>query len=85
MHKDIKKEIHQLIDKIDDDEALNILREEAAIYAGKKDVIEDLTPDQLKHLDEAIGEDEKGETILYEEFQKQVDEWKKKLSSRSDF
>jgi hypothetical protein len=37
-NSDIKSELHKLIDEIEDQEALNLLREDAAAYAVKKKV-----------------------------------------------
>jgi hypothetical protein len=80
MKAELKNELHKLIDEIEDEEALNTLREDAAIYAGKKDILDDLTEEELKELDESIAEADRGEIISYDEFLKHMDEWKRKLS-----
>ncbi len=80
MNKDLKAKIHKLIDEIEDEEALNSLEEEAAVYASKGETSEDLTEEQLQELQEALTEADRGETISYEEFKKHTAEWIKKLS-----
>lgn len=80
MKAELKTELHKLIDEIEDEEALNILREDAAVYAGKKDILDDLTEEELRELDESIAEADRGEVVTYEEFQKHMEEWKRKLS-----
>ncbi len=81
MNEDIKKELHKLIDEIDDTESLNILREEAAAYvtASSKDIMDELTPEQLKELDEAIAEADRGEGLIpWNDFKKEMESWIKK-------
>ncbi len=75
MKTDLKNDLHKLIDEIDDEQALNILKEEAAVYAGKKDILDDFSEDELKELDEAIAEADKGEAVSYEEYKKIVAGW----------
>ena|SRR5882724_13552503 len=40
---------------------------------------DDLTEEQLKGLEEAIKEDDRGETISWEEFKNELDQWRSKL------
>ena len=80
--KELKKKLHKLIDSIDDKQVLNILNEDIAPYATKKragaDNDDDLTAEQLKELQEAIAEIDRGETISWEEFKKELREWRSK-------
>jgi len=78
--KKIKKEIHKLLDEINDEDTLNILKEEIAGYAttAKKDILDDLTPEQLKELDKAIEEVDKGEVIPWEDLKKEMAKWRSK-------
>lgn len=80
MNNELKAKIHKLIDEIEDVEALNFLKEDAAVYANKEETTDDLTEEQLKELQEALAEVDKGKTISYEEFKKHTAEWIKKLS-----
>ena len=52
--------------------------EDVAFYAGKKDIADQLSPDQLKELDKAIEEADNKETIPWDDFKKEMKEWKKK-------
>ena len=44
----------------------------------KKDIVSELTPSQLKELDKAIKEADKKETISWDDFKKEMNEWRKK-------
>jgi hypothetical protein len=79
MKEDLKKELHQLIDKIEDEHVLNMLKEDAVAYASEKDIIDELTPEQLEELNEAIAEADSGEDLLeWSDFKKQMESWSKK-------
>ena len=88
--EELKKKLHELIDSIDDEHILNVLNEEVVPYVienRKKELDEeddDLTEEQLKELDEAIAEVDRGETITYEEFKKNMEEWRTRLKSTKD-
>jgi len=77
---EIKKELHKLIDSIDDDYTLNVLNEDIVPYAvknrtRKQDEEDDLTEEQQKKLDDSIKEADRGETISDEEFRKAMGRW----------
>jgi hypothetical protein len=88
--EELKQKLYKLIDSIDDEHVLNVLNEDIVPYvienrAKEPDKAEDaLTEEQLKELDEAIAEVDKGETITYEEFKKNMDEWRTRLKSTGD-
>lgn len=52
--------------------------EEMNFYASKKYIVDELTPDQLKELDKAIEEAGNKETISWDDFKKEMKDWKKK-------
>ena len=79
MSQKLKEEIHRLIDEIEDDETLLMLKEDIALYKTTDD--ETLTEHHVQEIKDAIEEDNRGETISYTEFTNHADEWKKKLSS----
>ncbi len=62
------------------------LKEEISTYlaSSDKDILDELTPDQLAELEEAIREDDRGEGIDYPEFKKSFDEWRTNLKSTKD-
>ena len=55
MKQDLKKELHGIIDSIEDEETLNLLKEDLAAYALEENT-DGLTPKQLEELDIAIKE-----------------------------
>ena len=55
-----------------------MVMENIANYASKSKVGEELTEEQLKQLDEAISEVDKNETIDWNVFKKEMNEWKKR-------
>lgn len=83
--EEIKQKLYKLIDSIDDEHLLNVLDENVVPYIIENkpkhadDVEKVLTEQQLKELDEAIAEADRGETISYEEFKKNMDEWRTRL------
>ena len=76
MSKVVKSKIYQLLESIEDEGVLNQVMEEVAFYATKKDVVDELNPDQLKELDNAIEEADNKETISWHDFKKEMKEWK---------
>jgi hypothetical protein len=78
MSKAVKSKIYQLLDGIEDEAVLNQVMEDVAFYATKKDIVEQLAPGQLKELDKAIEEADNKETISWNDFKKEMKEWKKK-------
>ena len=78
MSKAVKSKIVQMLEGIEDETVLNQVMEEVAFYASKKDIVDELTPAQLKELDTAIEEADKKETISWDDFKKEMNEWRKK-------
>lgn len=63
---------------------LNQVNEEASYYgdSSERDILDDLSPDQLRDLEESIEESERGETVPIEEFFKIFDEWRTESKRR---
>lgn len=78
MGKAVKSKIIQLLESIEDDSVLNQVMDNVAFYASKKDIIDELNPAQLEELDKAIKEADNNKTISWEEFKKEMNEWRKK-------
>lgn len=78
MSKTVKSKIFKLLEGIEDEAVLNQVMEDVAFYATKKDIVNELKPDQLKELDKAIKEADNKETIPWKEFKKEMKEWKEK-------
>jgi hypothetical protein len=84
----LKKNLHELIDSIEDEHTLSVLHEDIVPYVIENrtkeadDVEDDLTEEDLKELDEAIEEIDRGETISFEEFKKNMEEWRARLKQQ---
>ena len=84
----LKKELHTLIDNTEDEELLNMVKEDIVSYQkeSKKDLddLSDLSPEERQELQELAAEDPDMDTITYEEFKQHMDEWHSKLLQRKD-
>ena len=78
MSKAVKTKIFKLLETIDDDAVLNQVMENVAFYAGKKDIVDELNTVQLEELDKAIKEANNNENISWDDFKKDMNEWRKK-------
>ena len=80
--KEIKKELHEYIDSIDDEETLWILHEDMVEYITKKPLEKEdeeyLNEEQEKELAEAIKEVDAGEFVTEEEYLKATARWRTK-------
>jgi len=77
MNNPLKKKIYELLESIEDESILNQVMEDVAFYTSGQDVVDTISPKQLKELDEAISEADKGETVSWDEFKKEMNEWRK--------
>ena len=79
----LKKELHTLIDNTEDEELLNMVKEDIIAYQTESrkefDDLSDLSPEDRQELEELATEDPMKDTISYEEFLKNIDEWRSKL------
>lgn len=78
MDNNIKPDIYRLIDSIEDENILQMVKEDVAWYANKKDIIDELDATQLQELDEAVKEADNNETTDWNTFKNEMNEWKKK-------
>ena len=78
MSKAVKSKIYKMLEGIEDKTVLNQVMEDVAFYATKKDIVDELSPNQLKELDKAIEEADNKETIPWDDFKKEMNEWRKK-------
>ncbi len=81
--EELKKELHSLIDNIEDEELLNIVKEDIVAYQTEVqkdfDDLSYLTPEEIKELEEYANEDPEKDSISFDEFKKQMNEWVSKL------
>ncbi len=77
LNTDIKKQLHSYIDMIEDEAQLEMLHEAAEVYAAKKqpDIIDSLTPEQLKRLEESIKQSDEGKLTPHEDVIKISRQW----------
>jgi len=78
MNDDVKSKIYQLVDSIEDENILQMVMEDITYYAANKDILDELNEEQLKELNEAVSEADNNETIDWEDFKKEMNEWKKR-------
>src|SRR4051812_5419825 len=78
--KKLKEELHQYIDKLEDETALSMLHEATVEYekAGQKDIVEDLTPEQQARLKESLEQLNNGQWKSQEEVMKESRTWLRK-------
>ena len=73
---EIIKQLHEFIDKIEDESQLQMLNEAAEVYATKQpDIIDLLTPEQLNRLEESISQADEGKLTSHEEVKKLSSQW----------
>lgn len=73
---EIKKQLHEFIDMIEDESHLQMLNEAAEVYATRQpDIIDLLTPEQLKRLEESINQADEGKLTSHEEVKKISSQW----------
>ena len=78
MAKAVKSKIVELLDQIEDERVLQQVMEDVAFYASKKDIVDELSPEQQKELDKAISQSDNNETIDWDEFKKEMNGWRRK-------
>lgn len=67
-----------MVEKIKDESVLNQVMDDVALYAAKKDIVDELNKEQLTELDKAITEANNKETITWNDFKNEMNEWRKK-------
>jgi signal recognition particle receptor subunit beta len=78
MSDSAKNKIYQMLDGIEDEKILTQVMEDVAFYTNKQDITDELTPEQLRELDKAIQEADNNEAINWDDFKKEMNEWRKK-------
>jgi hypothetical protein len=78
MSKEVKSKIYQLINTIEDENVLQMIMEDVAYYVSNRDIVDELNTEQQKELNEAISEADNNETVDWEDFKKEMNEWKKR-------
>lgn len=76
--KELKKEIHEYIDSIDDEETLWMVHENVVEYLkrGKEIEVEDnLTAEEVSEINTGLDQIENGETVNWDEYLKATSRW----------
>ncbi|WP_152270555.1 hypothetical protein [Agriterribacter humi] len=79
--KQLKKELHQLIDSIEDEHVLNVLNDDVVPYIIQNRIKEadagedDLTEEQIIILEDRFREMESGEYLTMNDFKKAMNRW----------
>ena len=78
--KKLKEELHQYIDKLEDETALSMLHEATVAYetAGQKGTEDELTPEQQARLKESLEQLNSGQWKSNEEVMKEARTWLRK-------
>jgi O6-methylguanine-DNA--protein-cysteine methyltransferase len=67
--EELRKELHQLTDSIEDEETLNLLHRDVVPYmAGTSTVKDELSTEQQMKLNEAIRQVDAGQVVLWDEY-----------------
>jgi predicted transcriptional regulator len=79
--EEIKKELHQYIDNIEDEETLSMVHEEVADYLKKEKVEdreEDLTEEEISEIKIGLEQIKNGQTVDWNEYSKATLRWRTK-------
>ena len=78
----LKKELYELIDNMENEQLLNMVKEDIVAYQKTEtafDDLSDLTHAERAELEELANEDPDKDTISFDEFKKEISEWVSKL------
>ena len=77
--KKLKEELHQYIDKLEDEGALQMLHEAAVAYEkADKEEGNELTPEQRERLKESLQQLDNGQWKSHEDVMKEARTWLRK-------
>jgi hypothetical protein len=73
----LKQKIYSHLNEMEDDTALQMLQEAVAVYssATKKEILDELTPEQKQRLEESTRQTKDGKTLSHEEAMLRAKEW----------
>ena len=78
--KKLKEKLHQYIDNLEDETALNMLHDATVDYETfkDKDILDELTPEQQERLNESLNQLNNGQWKSHEEVMKEARTWLRK-------
>jgi len=74
---ELKAKIHEQVEKLDDEIALQMLQEAVSAYSTpfQKDILDELSSEQFQRLSESIRQANEGKTLTNDEVRQKVREW----------
>jgi PHD/YefM family antitoxin component YafN of YafNO toxin-antitoxin module len=78
--KKLKEKLHQYIDNLEDEAALQMLHEATVDYETfkDKDILDELTPEQQERLKESLDQLNNGQWKSHDEVMKEAKTWLRK-------
>lgn len=75
--KKLKTTIYEKVEHLNNETALQMVEEAVTAYSSssKKDILDDLTPEQLQRLHESVKQADNRETIANEKVKQKVKKW----------
>ncbi|MEO6327751.1 MAG: hypothetical protein ABIO55_02410 [Ginsengibacter sp.] len=75
--KKLKAAIYQKVEHLNDESALQMVEEAVTVYSSSspKEILDELTPDQLQRLKQSIAQAKNGKTISNDEAKQKAKEW----------
>jgi hypothetical protein len=78
----LKKELHELIDKIENEAMLSMVKEDIVGYQKAEtrfDDLSDLTPEERADLEELANEPPEKDAVSFVDYKKEMKQWLSKL------
>ena len=76
--QEYKQRLHEVIERVDDESALRTLLDTANEVLGHRDILDDLTQEQLARIDESMEQIKQGRIVSGSQVKQQATEWLKK-------
>lgn len=73
----LKTTIYEKVENLNNESALQMVEEAVTAYSApsQKDILDELTPEELQRLQQSITQSHNGETITNEEVKQKAKEW----------
>lgn len=73
----LKTTIYEKVDELNNESVLQMVEEAVTAYSSpsQKDILDELTPEQLQRLQQSISQSKSGETISNEYVKQKAKEW----------
>ena len=75
--KKLKTTIYEKVETLNNESALQMVEEAVTAYSSpsQKDILDELTPEQLQRLQQSVIQSQNGETFSNEEVKQKAKEW----------